>query len=68
MTFYRDLAGNVHEGPKGYDAMDILLPYMKDMDDRVDGQRQQLLHKIDMSYKVGRQRLTVVNFPTVAEK
>ena len=28
------------------------LPYMKDMDDRVDGQRQQLLHKIDLSYKV----------------
>ena len=52
MTFYRDLAGKVHEGPKGYDAMDILLPYMKDMDDRVGGQRQELLHKIDMSHKV----------------
>jgi hypothetical protein len=38
--------------------MDILLPYMKGMDETVTGQRKEMLQKMDISYKVSSHDMT----------
>ncbi|KAJ8314437.1 hypothetical protein KUTeg_006587 [Tegillarca granosa] len=57
VQYYRDLAGNIKQGPIGYTPVCQCLPVIKKLEQKVDANKENIYDHIDASHKILKERL-----------